>query len=88
MEIQEQNVETTSVYYRLARVHCISSIASQRIVNPRPAGPLNFPAPDGGARSLESPPPLVTRLLGHVATRGKRHSKERQNHDETATVIF
>ena len=46
------------------------------LVNPRPAGPLDFPPPAGGG-GLENPPPL-SRLLGHVATRGKRHSKERQ----------
>ena len=48
----------------------------QRYFNPRPDGPLDFPPPDGGG-ALKSPPPL-SRLLGHVATRGKRHSKERQ----------
>ena len=32
-------------------------------------------------------PPLI-RLLGHVATRSKRHSKERTNHDETVSIIF
>ena len=42
-------------------------------VNPRPAGPLDFPPPAGGD---ETPP--LSRLLGHVATRGKRQSKERQ----------
>ena len=43
-------------------------------INPRPDGPLDFPPPDGGL--LRAPP--LSRLLGHVATRGKRHSKERQ----------
>ena len=43
-------------------------------VNPRPAGPLDFPPPAGGV--VETPP--LSRLLGNVATRGKRHSKERQ----------
>ena len=37
--------------------------------SPRPDWPLDFPPPDGGA--LESPPPPLSRLLGHVATRGK-----------------
>ena len=53
--------------------------------NPRPDGPLDFPPHDGGG-NLESPPPSLTRLLGHVAIRGKRHSEERQSHDETASV--
>ena len=42
-------------------------------LNPPPDGPLDFPQPDGG---LLRPP--ITRLLGHVVTRGKRHSKERK----------
>ena len=43
--------------------------------SPRPAGPRDFPPPDEGG-GLESPP--LTRLPGHVAIRGRRHSKERQ----------
>ena len=30
----------------------------------------------------------LTRLLGHAVARSKRHSKERQNHGETMSVIF
>ena len=43
-------------------------------INPRPAGPPDFPRPAGGCLNT----PLLTRLLGHVATSGKRHSKARQ----------
>ena len=49
------------------------------------AGPVlgvKGPGPGGGWT-----PPL-TRLLSHVATRGKRHSKERQNDNETVAAIF
>ena len=44
------------------------------LFNRRPDAPLDFPPPDGVV--VENPP--LTRLLGHVATRGRRHSKERQ----------
>ena len=48
----------------------LSVSTGQWYYNPRPAGPLDFPPPAGrGVR-----PPL-SRLLGNVATRGKRHSK-------------
>ena len=39
-------------------------------INPRPAGPLDFPQPERGL--------LLALLLCHVATRDKRHSEERQ----------
>ena len=58
---------------------------SKMQVNPRAAGTLDFPPPAGGL--LRTTHPLY-RLLGHVAIRSKRHSKERQNHDETPWVIF
>ena len=45
------------------------------VFNPRPAGPLDFPPPAGGGAVVETPP--LSQLLGHVATRGKRNSKER-----------
>ena len=41
----------------------------------------------GGVLELGTPPPRLTRLLGHVATRGKLHSSVR-DHDETTSVIF
>ena len=41
----------------------------------------------GAARARPFTPPLINRPLGHLTTRGKRHSKERQNHDETSSVI-
>ena len=44
------------------------------------AGPL-LGAERAGPGVFEHPP--LTRLMGHVATRSKRHSKERQNHNET-----
>ena len=46
-----------------------------KMISPHPVGSLDFPPPDGGG-GLENP--SLTRLQGHVATRGKRHSKERQ----------
>ena len=52
-------------------------------LSPRPAGLLDFPPSDVG-ESWE--PPLI-RLLGRVATRSKWHLKERQNHDQTTSVI-
>ena len=42
--------------------------------NPRPAGGPGFPRPAGEVFEH----PLLTRLLGHVAIRGRRRSKERQ----------
>ena len=44
-------------------------------LNPRRAGGLCFPCCAGGGAFSRRP---LTRLLGHVATRGKRQSKERQ----------
>ena len=46
-------------------------------VNPRPAGTPGFPRPAGGGGCLNTPP-LLTRLLGHVAIRDRRRSKECQ----------
>ena len=44
-------------------------------VNPRPAGPLDFPPPAGG---FEHPPPRLSRLLRIVEQNGKRRSKARE----------
>ena len=41
------------------------------------AGPL-LGAERAGQGGCLNPPPRLTRLMSHVATRGKRHSKERQ----------
>ena len=46
-------------------------------INPRPAGAPGFPRPAWGG-VFEHPPPLLTRLLGLVATRDRRRLKERQ----------
>ena len=44
--------------------------------NPRRAGGLYFLCRAGGGERFHAPP--LTRLLGHVAKRGKWQSKERQ----------
>ena len=41
-----------------------------------------------GPRGCLNTPLYITRPLCHVATRGKRHSKKRQNHDGTGTANF
>ena len=65
------------VYANVAQVHASVQVhsVSLNLINPCPAGPLDFPPHAGGV--LRPPDPL-SRLLGHVATRGKRHSKGRQ----------
>ena len=45
-------------------------------INPRRAAARRRTRRAGGV--FEHPPPRLTRLMGHVATRGKRQSKERQ----------
>ena len=42
------------------------------------AGPLLGAERAGPGGGCLNTPPRLTRLMGHVATRGKRHSKERQ----------
>ena len=42
------------------------------------AGPLLGAERAGRGGGVFEHPPRLTRLMGHVATRGKRHSKERQ----------
>ena len=46
-------------------------------VNPRPAGPLDFPRPAGGG-GVWTPPPRLSRLLRIVEQNGKRRSKARE----------
>ena len=50
---------------------------SRAKVNPRPAGPLDFPRPAGGGGCLNTPPRL-SRLLRIVEQNGKRRSKARE----------
>ena len=50
---------------------------SRARVNPRPAGPLDFPRPAGGGGCLNTPPRL-SRLLSIVEQNGKRRSKARE----------
>ena len=46
-------------------------------INPRPAGPLDFPPPAGGGGGVWTPPRL-SRLLRIVEQNGKRRSKARE----------
>ena len=58
------------------RLHSLQQELANITINPRRVGGMNFPSSAGGGGRFT--PLRLTRLLGHVATRGKRQSKERQ----------
>ena len=60
---------------------CPESGAKQRLdfsVNPRPAGPLDFPPPAGGRGGGRSNAPPLSRLLVVVEKNERRRSKARE----------
>ena len=64
----------TNTFKVIERLVCEFSFYD--VLTRAPLGVLDFHALLGGV--FEHPPPLLTRLLGHVAIRDRRRSKERQ----------
>ena len=52
-------------------------IFKKKLINPRPAGPLDFPPPAGGGGRLNAPPPW-SRLLVAVEKNERQRSKARE----------
>ena len=65
----------------------VAETATWERVNPRPAGPLDFPPPAGGGGRLNAPPPW-SRLLGAVEKTKGSVRKLAKNHFEIISVIF
>ena len=70
---------------RCAKFH-VDTVINEEVINPRPAGPLDFPPPAGGGGVWT--PPHLSRLLCIVDQNGKRRSKAREKSFRNHFVHF